>query len=117
MKAIWNGHVVAESDATIEVEGNHYFPHHALITAYFEPSRTHTRCSWKGTANYYNLVVAGKINRDAAWYYAVPSDAARHIANYVAFWKGVEIVDENAPKRHPLELPHVQEREAAHSLA
>jgi uncharacterized protein (DUF427 family) len=91
MKAVWNGAVLAESDATIIVEGNHYFPPEAIRREYFKPSSTHTTCPWKGEASYYTIEVAGKVNQDAAWYYPEPKDAARNIKNYVAFWKQVEI--------------------------
>jgi uncharacterized protein (DUF427 family) len=91
VRAIWNNEVVAESDATVVVEGNHYFPQDALRQKYFKPSTTHTDCSWKGTASYYNLEVNGQVNKDAAWYYPAPYAAAKHIAGYVAFWKGVQI--------------------------
>lgn len=92
MKAIWNGQVIAESDQTVVVEGNHYFPADSINNEYFQPSETNTECSWKGTASYYDVVVDGEKNRDAAWYYPDPKDAAREIENHVAFWKGVEIV-------------------------
>jgi uncharacterized protein (DUF427 family) len=91
MKAVWNGAVLAESDATVIVEGNHYFPPEAIRREYFKPSSTHTTCPWKGEASYYTIEVAGKVNQDAAWYYPEPKDAARNIKNYVAFWKQVEI--------------------------
>ncbi|RMG97671.1 MAG: DUF427 domain-containing protein [Chloroflexi bacterium] len=90
-KAIWNGVVLAESDQTIVIEGNHYFPPNAIKREYFQPSTTHTVCPWKGVASYYNIVVDGKINRDAAWYYPDPKPAAKEIANYVAFWHGVQV--------------------------
>ena len=90
-RAIWNNVVLAEADKTIVVEGNHYFPPESLHNEYFKPSSTHTVCSWKGTANYYDVHVNGAVNKDAAWYYPSPSDAAKNIAGYVAFWKGVEI--------------------------
>lgn len=90
-KAIWNGHVVAESDATVEVEGNQYFPPDAVKTAYLTPSDTHTTCPWKGEASYYSLHVAGQSNEDAAWFYPQPKDAAKNIAGHVAFWRGVEV--------------------------
>lgn len=93
MKAIWNGKVLAESDKTIVVEGNHYFPPHAINEAYFRKSATHTECPWKGTASYYTIEVEGQRNEDAAWYYPEPSEKASHIRNYVAFWKGVKVVD------------------------
>jgi len=91
MKAIWNGVVIAESDQTIVVEGNHYFPPDSLHKEFFKPSTTTTVCGWKGTANYYTLEVNGKQNVDAAWYYASPKEAAKQIAGYVAFWKGVTV--------------------------
>lgn len=90
-KASWNGVVVAESPDTVVVDGNHYFPESSLKKEYFLPSATTTVCSWKGTANYYSLEVAGKVNRDAAWYYAEPSETAEAIRGRVAFWKGVEV--------------------------
>ena len=90
-RAIWNDAVLAESDKTIVVEGNHYFPPDSINKEYFEPSSTHTICSWKGTASYYNIEVNGAVNKDAAWYYPTPLDAARQIAGYVAFWKGVKV--------------------------
>ncbi len=91
MKAVWKGAVLAESDATIVVEGNHYFPPESIHREYFGPSSTHTTCPWKGLASYYNIDVNGEVNADAAWYYPEPKDAARNIKNYVAFWKNVEI--------------------------
>lgn len=92
MKAIWNGAVLAESDQTVVVEGNHYFPPEALRREFFRESGHHTLCPWKGTASYYDVVVGGQTNANAAWYYPNPSDAARNIAGRVAFWKGVEVV-------------------------
>jgi len=92
MKAIWNGQVVAESDATVVIEGNHYFPPAAVRREFFVPSPTHTTCGWKGEASYYTLKVGGQENRDAAWYYPTPKDAAKQIAGYIAFWRGVEVV-------------------------
>ena len=91
MKAIWNGTVVAESDQTRVVEGNHYFPPDSINKEHFEPSATHSVCPWKGTASYYTLSVDGKKNADAAWYYPQAKDEAKEIENYVAFWKGVEV--------------------------
>lgn len=91
MKAIWNNEVIAESDETIVVENNHYFPAEAVDKKYLEMSATHTTCPWKGAASYYSLQVGGKMNRDAAWFYPNPKPAAENIKNYVAFWKGVEI--------------------------
>ena len=90
MKAIWNGHVVAESDDTVVVEGNHYFPRTVLDDALLAPSDTTTFCPWKGTAHYYHLVVDGERNADAVWYYPSPFAAASEIADRVAFWHGVE---------------------------
>ncbi len=92
MKAIWQGAVLAESDQTIIVEGNHYFPPDAIDRQYFKESETHTVCGWKGTASYFDLVVDGAVNRDAAWYYPGASDAAKNIEGYVAFWKDVKVV-------------------------
>lgn len=90
-KAIWNGVVLAESDKTIVVEGNHYFPPDAINKEYFKDSDYHTTCPWKGVASYYTVVVNGQENKDAAWYYPTPKDAAKQIANYVAFWRGVKV--------------------------
>jgi uncharacterized protein (DUF427 family) len=91
MKAIWNGAVIAESDKTIVVEGNHYFPPDAVNKEYFQTSDTHTVCPWKGTASYYNVIVNGEVNKDAAWYYPNTKEAAKNVENYVAFWKGVKV--------------------------
>ena len=90
-KAIWNGTVIAESDRTEVVEGNHYFPPDAIKSDYFQPSNTHTTCGWKGVASYYTIAVDGQTNPDAAWYYPEPKDAARQIAGFIAFWKGVKV--------------------------
>ncbi len=93
MKAIWNNQILAESDETVVVEGNHYFPVHSLNKEFFAPSETRTVCPWKGTASYYDVVApSGETNRDAAWFYPEPKEAAKEIANHVAFWKGVQIV-------------------------
>jgi uncharacterized protein (DUF427 family) len=92
MKAIWNGKVIAESDETVVVEGNHYFPPESLVKENFAPSATHTVCGWKGTASYYDLVVDGEKNADAAWFYPEAKPDAKNIENYVAFWKGVKIM-------------------------
>lgn len=92
-KAIWNETVIAESDQVEIVEGNHYFPDNSIHGEYFKPSSTQTRCFWKGVANYYSIVVGDQINNDASWYYPDPSAKAKHIKNYVAFWKGVTIED------------------------
>lgn len=91
MKAIWNGAILAESDQTIVVEGNHYFPPDAIHREHFTDSNTHSTCPWKGLASYYNVVAAGQINKDAAWYYPAPKDAAKQITGYVAFWRGVKV--------------------------
>ena len=91
MKAIWNGAVLAESNNTIVVEGNHYFPSDTIHKEFFKPSNTHTVCGWKGTASYFTIDVNGTVNADAAWYYPEPKEAARNIAGYIAFWKGVTV--------------------------
>ncbi|MBS1787118.1 MAG: DUF427 domain-containing protein [Acidobacteria bacterium] len=91
MKAIWNGEVIAENNETIVVEGNHYFPPSAIKQEFFQPSETHTVCGWKGTASYYNVVVNGQTNKDAAWFYPETKEAANNIKGYVAFWKGVKV--------------------------
>ena len=91
MKAIWNGQIIAESKETIVVENNHYFPAHAVNKIYLKASDNNTTCPWKGTASYHSIEVAGQINKNAAWYYPKPKDAANHIAGYIAFWKGVII--------------------------
>ena len=91
MKAIWNETVVAESGHTVVVEGNHYFPPASIKTEYFRKSEAHTTCPWKGEANYYDIVVNGRVNKDAAWYYPDPSDAANEIKGHVAFWRGVQV--------------------------
>ncbi|MEZ4947003.1 MAG: DUF427 domain-containing protein [Cyclobacteriaceae bacterium] len=93
MKAIWNGQVIAESDDTVVIEGNHYFPADSIKRDYFSDSSANTVCPWKGTASYYSLNVNGKENPDAAWYYAEPKEAAKVIKDRVAFWKGVEVVN------------------------
>jgi len=90
-KATWNGAVLAESDATIVVEGNHYFPPEAIRREHFRASATHTVCGWKGTASYYDVVVADALNHDAAWYYPATKDEAKNIEGYVAFWHGVKV--------------------------
>jgi uncharacterized protein (DUF427 family) len=91
MQAIWNGTVVAASDDTVVVEGNHYFPAGSLDRQYVRPSDHTTVCGWKGVANYYSLVVKGETNPDAVWYYADPKPAAEAVRGRVAFWKGVKI--------------------------
>ena len=91
MKAVWNGATLAESEATVVVEGNHYFPPESVKAEYFRESDTHTICPWKGEASYYTVNVDGSTNNDAAWYYPRPKDAAKEITDYVAFWRGVEV--------------------------
>ena len=91
VKAVWKGAVLAESDRTEVVEGNHYFPADAIRKDHFMPSSTHTVCPWKGTASYYTVEVNGERNPDAAWYYPQTKEAAKNIEGYVAFWKGVEV--------------------------
>jgi uncharacterized protein (DUF427 family) len=93
VKAIWNGHVIAESDDTVVVERNHYFPPECVKREYLRDSAATSECSWKGTAHYYDLVVDEKTNPQAAWYYPTPLEAARQIAGRIAFWKGVEVVE------------------------
>lgn len=93
MKAIWNGTVVAESDDTVVVEGNHYFPPEAVNKNYLLPSNTKTMCSWKGQASYHTLFVDGDANPDAAWYYPDPKEAAAEIKGRIAFWKGVRVTE------------------------
>ncbi|TDJ16308.1 MAG: DUF427 domain-containing protein [Gammaproteobacteria bacterium] len=90
-KAIWNGTVLAESEDTIMVEGNHYFPPEAVKREHFRDSQEHTVCHWKGVASYYDVEVNGEINRGAAWYYPEPSEAASSIKDYIAFWRGVKV--------------------------
>ena len=91
MRAIWNRAVLAQSDDTIVVEGNHYFPPDSVKRKHFQESSKHTVCPWKGQASYYDVVVDGKVNRDAAWYYLAPKPAAAQIKDYVAFWRGVKV--------------------------
>lgn len=93
MKAIWNGQVIAESDKTVVIEGNHYFPKDSVKKEFLQESDTHTTCFWKGEASYYTLDVDGKSNSDAAWYYPAPMEAAHIIKDHVAFWRGVEIAN------------------------
>ena len=91
MKASWNGTTIAESDDTVVIEGNHYFPREAIRNEYFQDSNTHTTCPWKGEASYFNVVVNGEVNKDAAWYYPDPKQAAAEIKDRVAFWRGVKV--------------------------
>lgn len=90
-KAIWNGTVLAQSDDTVIIDGNHYFPPQSVDKQYFQETSTHTSCPWKGTANYYDIEVNGQINRDAAWFYPNAKEKAKHFEDYVAFWRGVQI--------------------------
>ncbi len=90
-RARWNGTVIAESDRCVVVEGNQYFPADAVNREFLRDSVTHTVCGWKGTASYYDVVVNGAVNKDAAWYYADPKSAADNIKGYIAFWKGVTV--------------------------
>ncbi len=95
-KATWNGRVLADSHQTIRIEGNHYFPPDSVNGEFLSPSDTHTICPWKGEASYYNVVVNGDTNEDAAWYYPAPKDGSikrvgKDFTNYVAFWHGVEV--------------------------
>jgi uncharacterized protein (DUF427 family) len=90
-RAIWNSEVIAESDKTVVVEGNHYFPADAVKREYLQSSEAHTVCPWKGTASYYDIAVRGERNANAAWYYPEPSAAAREIKDHIAFWKGVRV--------------------------
>lgn len=92
MKAIWNGETIAESNDTLVIEGNHYFPIDSVKKELFEQSNTETVCHWKGTASYYTIHVDGKENKDAAWYYSEPKEMAKGIKGRVAFWRGVEVV-------------------------
>lgn len=91
MRALWNGAVIAEAEQTVRLEGNHYFPLESLDPALVRTSRTTSICPWKGQAEYFDVVVDGKVNKDAAWIYRRPSQAARSIAGHVAFWRGVKV--------------------------
>ncbi len=91
MKAIWNAQIIAESDNTIAIEGNHYFPPESINKDFFKESTMHTNCPWKGLASYYHIEVDGKTNNDAAWHYPEPKEAAKEIRGHVAFWKGVNV--------------------------
>jgi len=93
MKAMWKDRVLAESNDTIVIEKNHYFPAASINHEYFSESDTTTECNWKGTARYYTITASNEINKDAAWYYASPMDAAKEITGYIAFWRGVEVVE------------------------
>jgi len=91
MQAIWNGQVIAESDDTVVVEGNHYFPRTAVAAEFLSDSDTHTLCPWKGTASYQSVTVDGETNPDAAWYYPEPKSAAQMVRDRIAFWRGVTV--------------------------
>lgn len=93
MKAIWNHQIIAESEDTIVVENNHYFPPSSIKKEFFNKSDTKTHCPWKGDASYYSIEVNEELNKDAAWYYPTTSHAAKSIEGYIAFWKGVEITE------------------------
>ncbi len=93
MKAVWNDTVIAESDETIVIEGNHYFPPASIKEEYLSKTDTHTVCPWKGTASYYTLKVDGEENKDAAWHYPEAKEMAKNIEHYVAFWKGVKVTE------------------------
>ncbi len=93
MKAIWNGEVIAESDDTIVIDKNHYFPHDTIKKEFFTKTATHTVCNWKGTASYYTIKVGESENPDAAWYYPAASPMAKSFENYVAFWKDVLVTE------------------------
>ena len=92
MKAVWNDTVIADSDYTVVVEGNHYFPSNSIKNEYFHKTETSTSCPWKGVASYYSVTVNGKTNTDCAWYYPVPSKEAEKIKDRVAFWNGVQVI-------------------------
>ena len=93
MKAIWNNEIIAESNDTIVIENNHYFPENSIQKKYFKESNTHSSCPWKGKASYFSIEVNQKTNKDAAWFYPNPFEAASEIKNHIAFWKGVQIVN------------------------
>jgi uncharacterized protein (DUF427 family) len=92
MKAVWNDTIIAESDDTVVVEGNHYFPSNSIKTEFFNKTETSTLCPWKGMASYYSITVNGKTNTDCAWYYPVPSKEAEKLKDRVAFWNGVQVI-------------------------
>ena len=94
MKAIWKDTVIAESKETINIEGNHYFPPDSVKREFFEGSDFHTVCPWKGTASYYSLKIGGEVNENAAWYYPETKAAANAIKGYIAFWRGVEVIED-----------------------
>jgi uncharacterized protein (DUF427 family) len=92
MKAIWKDTILADSNDTVVVEGNHYFPAAAVKREYLQDSDTHTTCPWKGEASYYTVAVGDAVNQDAAWYYPNPKPAAKQIAGRIAFWRGIQVV-------------------------
>jgi uncharacterized protein (DUF427 family) len=92
MKAVWNNSVIAESDATILVEGNHYFPSESIMEKYFQKTSLTSFCGWKGMAKYYSVTVDGKTLENCAWYYEEPNDAAKKIKGMIAFWNGIEVI-------------------------
>jgi uncharacterized protein (DUF427 family) len=96
-RATWHGTVLAETDRTIKLEGNHYFPAESLRREFFTDSTTTSTCPWKGQARYYDVRVNGSVNRDAAWYYPHPSAAAQQIGGHVAFWRGVRVEQAGRP--------------------
>lgn len=93
MKAIWSDEIIAESNNCISLEGNYYFPSETINMQYFQTSSHRSNCPWKGEAHYYNVVVNNQVNENAAWYYPAPKDAAKEIKGYVAFWKGIKIIN------------------------
>jgi uncharacterized protein (DUF427 family) len=93
VRAEWHGVVLATSDDTVVVEGNHYFPHDSVDWSHFSPTETHTTCPWKGEASYYDVLADGETNKDAAWYYPEPKEAAHEIKDRVAFWRGVSVTE------------------------
>ena len=93
MRAVWNDTTIAESDETVVVEGNHYFPPESVRSECLQPSEKHSTCPWKGTASYYHVLVKAEVNEDSAWTYAEPKEAARNIKNYIAFYRGVKVID------------------------
>ena len=93
-KAIWNGKIIAQSESTVMIEGNHYFPRESINEEFFSDSVTHTVCHWKGVASYFDIKVEGDENQNAAWYYPDPSESASVIKGYVAFWNGVQVVQD-----------------------
>lgn len=109
-QAIWNGEVIAESDSTVVIEGNHYFPADSVRWELLEASDKQTVCPWKGTASYYDIAVNGKTNSGAVWQYRKPSAAARGIKDHVAFWRGVRVVSARTGDEAPSETPGLLRR-------